>query len=333
MKIASGLRHVSDDEPGLSRRRRGRGFSYVQADGTVVSDPDLRARIAAIAVPPAWRDVWICADADGHIQATGFDEAGRKQYRYHPDWQEWRSRVKFDQLVLFGGALPRLRRRVARDLEAPPGSQEFALAALILLLDCARLRIGSSRHTKRSGTFGATTLLQKHVRIGRRGRVELRFRAKGGTRVERRIHDQRLHRALEQIADLPGAQLFTWIDAQGVSHPLSSQMVNSYLSEASGLSEVTAKTFRTWSGTVAALGALRQTTPAATVKALCERAAEVLHNTPAICRSSYIHPLLFDLVELAPESRLERLGATAPRDPRGLRADERRLLHLLTSQT
>lgn len=332
MKIASGLRHVGDDEPGLTRRRRGRGFSYAQADGTIISDPKVRARIASIAIPPAWRDVWICADAEGHIQATGFDEAGRKQYRYHPDWQDWRARAKFDQLARFGRALPRLRRRVARDLGAPPGSQEFALAALILLLDCARLRVGSTRHTQRSGTFGATTLLQRHVRIASRGRVELRFRAKGGTQVEHRIDDQRLHHALEQIADLPGAQLFTWIDAQGVSHSVSSQMVNSYLTDASGLPEVTAKTFRTWSGTVAALGALRRKKAAVTVKALCERAAEVLHNTPAICRSSYIHPLLFDLVELAPDPRRERLGAAAPPGPRGLRADERRLLHLLTSQ-
>jgi DNA topoisomerase I len=331
MSGGAGLRHVSDDEPGLTRCRRGRGFSYHRPDGTRVACAATRARIAGLGIPPAWNDVWICRDGDGHIQATGIDAAGRKQYRYHPDWQDWRAQVKFDQLAAFGGALPRLRRRAERDLDAPPGSQDFALAALILLLDRARLRIGSARHTQRSGTYGATTLLRRHLRIQGAGRIELRFRAKGGRPVRRRLDDRRLHRALEQIADLPGAALFTWIDAQGEPRPVSSQMVNAYLAEACGLEAVTAKTFRTWSGSVAALSALRRAQARATIKALCEEAAEILHNTPAICRASYIHPMLFELAELPPEERLARLGSRAPADPRGLCADERRLLRLLTA--
>jgi DNA topoisomerase I len=331
VKVAAGLRHVGDDEPGLTRIRRGRGFSYHLPDGARLKCATTRARIAGLGIPPAWRDVWICRDGDGHIQATGIDAAGRKQYRYHPDWQDWRAQVKFDQLADFGGALPRLRRRAERDLDAPPGSQEFALAALILLIDRAFLRIGSARHTARSGTYGATTLLRRHLRIHGPGRVELRFRAKGGKQVRRRLDDRRLHRALERIADLPGAALFTWIDGQGDPRPVSSQMVNSYLAEACGLEAITAKTFRTWSGSVAALSALRQAQERATIKALCAEAAEVLHNTPAICRASYIHPLLFDLVDLPAEDRLARLGNRAPTAPRGLHADERRLFRLLTA--
>lgn len=329
--MVAGLREVCEDEPGLTRIRRGRGFSYHRADGTRVTDKRQLARITGLGIPPAWRDVWICRDGRGHIQATGFDVANRKQYRYHSDWQEARAALKFDQLAVFGQALPRLRRRAARDLHAAPGSQDFALAALVMVLDIARLRVGSQRHTERSGTYGATTLLARHLRILDNGRVELRFRAKGGRLVRRRLTDRRLHRAFERLSDLPGATLFTWVDACGAPRPVSAEMVNAYLSDTCGGAPVTAKTFRTWSGSVAALSALRQTEGRTTIRALCDAAAEALHNTPAICRASYIHPLLFDLADLPPEARLAHIPRRAPTTPRGLRADERRLYTLLTA--
>lgn len=328
--MAAGLREVCENEPGLTRTRRGRGFSYHTADGARVADKCQLSRIRGLGIPPAWHDVWICRDARGHIQATGLDAAGRKQYRYHSDWQEARAALKFDQLAVFGQALPRLRRRAARDLHAPPGSQEFALAALVMLLDTARLRVGSQRHTARSGTYGATTLLVRHMRALGNGRVELRFRAKGGRLVRRRLSDGRLHRALERLSDLPGATLFTWVDACGAPRPVSAGMVNAYLNDACGGEQITAKTFRTWSGSVAALRALRRAEGRATIRALCDEAAHALHNTPAICRSSYIHPLLFDLADLTRDERLARIPRRAPTTPRGLRADERRLYALLT---
>nr|WP_222708391.1 hypothetical protein [Alkalisalibacterium limincola] len=179
------LRHVSDTEPGIRRRRRGGGFSYVAADGKPVRSAAQRERFDALGIPPAWTDVWICSDPLGHIQATGLDAAGRKQYRYHPRWSEWRAQVKYHQLLAFGKALPALRRRVRQDLEGPPGEADFSVAALVLLLDHAHLRVGSRRHTRRSGTFGATTLRARHVDVRPDGSVRLRFQAKGGKRVQR----------------------------------------------------------------------------------------------------------------------------------------------------
>ncbi|MFD1912093.1 DNA topoisomerase IB [Halodurantibacterium flavum] len=330
------LVHSSDDMPGIRRRRCGKGFAYTDADGKPLSCAETRARVLSLAVPPAWQDVWICADPNGHIQATGIDARGRKQYRYHPDWSEWRSGVKFSQLPEFGLALPRIRRRMERDLRAEPGSPEFAIAALILLLDRAHLRIGSRRHTTASGTYGATTLLARHVRLARDGTVRLSFRAKGGKRVQRSLRDKRLHKVLQEIDDLPGKNLFTWMDDEGGAHPVTSGQVNDWLADAAGGIDATAKTFRTWAGSVSALRAAAAMSRAGerlTVKALTEAAAERLHNTPAICRKSYIHPDILTLVELSPEDLLAILPPRAPGVPRGLASDERRLLDFLARQT
>ncbi|HVL20345.1 MAG TPA: DNA topoisomerase IB [Amaricoccus sp.] len=328
-EVPPGLVYVSDGGPGFLRRRQGKGFSYRTTAGELAS-PAERARIEALAIPPAWEDVWICADPNGHLQATGVDAAGRRQYRYHADWSAWRAQRKYDGLAGFGLALPRFRRRVLRDLGRDPGERELSLAAIATLLDRLHLRVGSAAHTARNRTFGATTLLHRHLRLGD-GEIVLRFRAKGGRMTEHRLQDTRLHRIFEAIDDLPGRNLFTWVDADGLVHPIGSEAVNAYLAAATGLAGVSAKTFRTWAGTLAAFTAARQTTGRLGIRVLAEAAAARLHNTPAISRSAYIHPTVLGLVEMPPEARTAYLAAVPAAGPRQLRADERRLLGLLST--
>lgn len=322
------LVYVWDTMPGLRRRRCGGGFSYFAADGALLSCAEERARIQSLGIPPAWTDVWICADAHGHIQATGRDAAGRKQYRYHPLWRQRRDEQKYHQLCDFGRALPRLRRRVRRDLDGEPGTLDFSIAAIVRLLDEAHLRIGS-RPAASNGTYGATTLRRRHVKLEEDGTIRLRFRAKGGKRVRRTLRDRRLHLVLQAIDDLPGAQLFTWIDESGEPRPITAQHVNSYLAKTIEMEGVTAKTFRTWAGSVAALGFALETQTALTIKGLSEAAARRLHNTPTICRNSYIHPAVLDLVTLSDEELAAWRVEQAPEGPRGLRIAERKLLQLL----
>lgn len=326
-----GLVYVSDDMPGIARRRRGRGFGYADALGQAVTG-SARDRIERLGIPPAWENVWICADPAGHLQATGFDAAGRKQYRYHPDWSAWRSRAKYGSLADFGAALARFRARVERDLRGEVGDLDFSLAAIAVLLDRLHLRVGSAAYTARNGTFGATTLLRRHLKLGD-GALELRYRAKGGKLVEHTLRDRRLHRTFEAIDDLPGRQLFTWIGADGEVHTIGSQHVNAYLAERTGLEGVSAKTFRTWAGTMAGFRAALQAKGKLGIRTLSEAAAAALHNTPAIARSSYIHPAVLDLAGLPPEERRELLAGLRPSGPSRLQADERRLLRLLREHT
>jgi DNA topoisomerase I len=327
--LPPGLVYVSDASPGITRRRSGKGFAFIGLDGRTVRDPAERARCLRLAIPPAYRDVWICPLPNGHLQATGLDDAGRKQYRYHPDWQAWRADVKYGQLAAFGAALPRLRRRIARDLEREAGELAFSLAALATLLDRTHIRVGSSAYAERNGTYGATTLLSRHLTL-KDGVIRLRYRAKGGRRVSHTLRDKRLHRILQEINDLPGRNLFAYLDENGEPRPVASHHVNAYLAEATGVAGATGKTFRTWAGTLAAFSAARAAGGGRlTVRALCQAAAAELMNTPAICRSSYVHPQVLDLAALPPPARQDRLEAIVPRGPRGLRAEERRLLGFL----
>lgn len=327
--LPPGLVYVSDQEPGIGRRRCGRGFRYLHPDGGAVSCEESLARIRGLGIPPAWRDVWICARETGHLQATGIDEAGRKQYRYHPDWETWRAEVKYSQLPAFGASLPRLRRRVSRDLERAPGDLDFTLAAITALIDQAHIRVGNRAYARgRDATYGATTLQSRHLTL-EKGVVRLKYRAKGGRRVTHSLRDRRLQRILQAIDDLPGANLFTYITPEGEARPVASHHVNAYIAEAAGNEGVSGKTFRTWAGTLAAFSVARATRGRLTMKALCHAAAEALANTPAICRTSYIHPRVLDLAALPPEAREERLAALRPAGPHGLRAEERRLLGLL----
>lgn len=327
--LAPGLTYVSDALPGLRRQRRGKGFRYVDPRGRTVSAAE-RARILALGIPPAWEDVWICRDPGGHIQATGLDAAGRKQYRYHPGWSDWRARSKYDGLAGFGAGLARFRARVARDLAGTPGDLAFALAAIAVLLDRLHLRVGSACYATRNRSFGATTLLNRHLQLAP-GEIRLRFRAKGGQRVEHRLRDSRLHRIFEAIDDLPGRNLFTWIDEEGCPRPIGSDQVNAYVAAATGVAGATAKTFRTWSGSLAALEAAEAARGPLRVRALAEAAAARLVNTPAVSRSAYIHPRILGLAELDPDARAELLGQIRPAGPGRLRAGERRLIGLLSA--
>ncbi len=326
---AGGLIYVSDSEPGILRRRAGRGFTYRRSDGRPVTDAD-RARIRSLGIPPAYTDVWICARADGHLQATGIDARGRKQYRYHPLWQAMQSETKFTQLAQFGSALPTLRRRLARDLQAGVGDLAFTRAALILLMDQTFIRIGNPAYTAANRSFGATTLLNRHLTVTG-GAVRLRFRAKGGRAVQMTLRDRRLARILNEIGDLPGRNLFTWIDDGGSVRSLCSQDVNGWLSETVA-APVTAKTFRTWGGTLAAFEAALALPAGArlTLRMMAEAAAERLHNTPTIARKSYIHPTVLALAELDPDALKVRLNALTSRPVAGLRGQEPRLLALLS---
>ncbi|MDX3925710.1 MAG: DNA topoisomerase IB [Shinella sp.] len=324
-----GLVYVSDMEPGIRRLRKGRGFCYRLPDGALLDDPETKARISALGLPPAYRDVWICLLENGHLQATGYDARGRKQYRYHKDWQALRSGDKFHQLAAFGKALPRIRRAVLRDLEGPAGDMTTTLAALTMLLDQAHLRIGNQAYTEENSTYGATTLLKRHMRLVD-GRIDLDFTAKGGKRVRRTLRNPRLQRILEDIADLPGRKLFVWKGENGALHPIDSGRLNAYLAEISGIA-ISAKTFRTWAGSLAAFAIARAAVENGehpTVKEMSEAAAAVLHNTPAICRSSYIHP---DIVALADKGQPlpKRRIAPARRPVSGLRVEENRMLAFL----
>ena len=322
-----GLVYVSDWTPGITRRRRGRGFSYHDPAGRPVTTAE-RARIAALAVPPAYEDVWICPSPRGHLQVTGLDQAGRKQYRYHPEWSAWRARDKFGQLAAFGAALARFRARVQRDLARDAGDLEFGLAAVAMLLDRAHPRLGSAVQAADSRTYGATTLLNRHLRL-EDGTARLRYRAKGGRIVQHTLRGRRLHRIFEAIDDLPGRNLFTYVAPDGEVRPIGSHHVNAYIAEATGLNFVTAKTFRTWAGSVAAFAVARKERGRLTVRAMAEAAAARLHNTPAISRSAYIHPAVLDLATLERDERIRVLRAIRPSGPARLRADERRLLGLL----
>jgi DNA topoisomerase-1 len=328
--LPPGLVYVSDEVPGITRRRRGEGFSYQDAKGCAVTGHE-RLRCVGLGIPPAWERVWICADPAGHLQATGFDAAGRKQYRYHPAWSSWRAEAKYAGLAAFGRALARLRAGIERDLGGAAGEREVSLAAIAVLLDRLHLRVGSAAHTARNRTFGATTLQRRHLRLGD-GELRLRYRGKGGRIAEHTMRDRRLHRIFEAIHDLPGRNLFTWLDDSGEVQIIGSHHVNLYLAERSGVEGVSAKTFRTWAGTLAAFAAARAATGRLAVRAMAEAAAERLHNTPAIARSAYIHPSVLGLAALDPGARQERLRGLAPAGPVRLRADERRLIGFLEAK-
>lgn len=318
--IAPRLTYYPDTEPGIRRERRGRGFSYVAPDGTRIDARIERARIEALAVPPAYEDVWICPLDKGHLQATGRDARARKQYRYHPDWRAWRDAQKYDQLAGFGEKLPALRRRIRDTLrEHEAGDHAFAIAAILALLDRASLRVGHTDYARENKTYGATTLRRRHLKLDG-DHLRLAYMAKGGKKVDKALNDRTLNRILTRLGDLPGPELVSWMDGDS-PRAVTSDEVNAFLADCMG-EGVTAKTFRTWNGSTAALEAA-EAADRPTIKAMTEAAAERLHNTPAIARKSYIHPEVIAL------SDSPRDLSDAPRIS-GLRQSEARLLHLLT---
>jgi DNA topoisomerase IB len=302
--VEAGLVYVNDGGPGIGRRRAGRGFVYRDARGRTVRNAGTLARIRALAIPPAYTDVWICTRANGHLQATGRDARGRKQYRYHRDWQRHRGDGKFDRMVAFGGALPRLRRRLRSDLALPGFPRAKVLAIVVALLAETLLRVGNDEYARSNGSFGLTTLRNRHVEFLQGGRARLRFRGKGGQAQETVLDDVRLARLLRRCQQLPGQALFQYRDDDGALQPVGSSQVNDYLREAMG-EAFTAKDFRTWGGTLLAFQRLAMTplpddervserSLAATRNAVIAEVAHALGNTPAVCRKAYVDPCVFE---------------------------------------
>jgi len=293
------LRYVCDARPGISRLRRGRGFEYRDARGQPLEDADTRARIRALAIPPAWTDVWICPDPRGHLQATGRDARGRKQYRYHPRWREVRDANKYERMVPFGRALPRIRARAERDLARPGLPREKVLAAVVQLLDTTLIRVGNDGYARDNGSYGLTTMRRRHATVVG-STIEFRFRGKSGKRHRVVVHDRRLARVVKRCHELPGQELFGYLGDDDEPHDVGSTDVNEYLREISG-KDFTAKDFRTWAGTVSmacALGEFDAIDSVAEgkrniVRAI-EQVADTLGNTPAVCRRCYVHPAVLE---------------------------------------
>ncbi|MCR6700759.1 MAG: DNA topoisomerase IB [Dokdonella sp.] len=320
----AGLIHVRDGTPGIRRRRAGKGFVYSDVDGSPIRDEDALARIRKLAVPPAYTEVWICRDPLGHLQATGRDARRRKQYRYHARWRLVRDRNKFSRLAAFGLALPKLRRRLRRDLAQPGLPREKVLAVVVSLLADTLARVGNETYARENRSFGLTTLRNRHVANLRGGRLVLRFRGKSGLAHDVVVDDARLTRIVARCHQLPGQQLFQYLGEDGSCQPVDSGQVNAYLREATG-AEFTAKDFRTWGGTLAAAELLARTplpeqggerALAAVETAVVREVAAVLRNTPAVCRKSYVDPRV---LEAWRSGRLHRLaGAHGARGPRQL---------------
>ncbi len=290
---------MHDSKPGLRRRRCGKGFLYLDEQGERLTDEEALARIESLAIPPAWENVWICPQPDGHIQATGRDERGRKQYRYHPRWSERSKQTNFGRLIDFARALPRLRRRVASDLDRTGLPREKVLALVVRLLDWTLMRVGNEEYRKANRSQGLTTLRDPNARF-QGGTLRFHYRAKGGTWREVKIHDARLARTVRRCQDLPGQELFQYVDDAGKHQPLDSGDVNDYLREVTG-KDFTAKDFRTWGGTVAAARFLRHVEPPTSKSAAhrqtvaaVKHAAQRLRNRPATCRKHYVHPAILD---------------------------------------
>ena len=321
----AGLRFATDARPGITRQRRGRGFSYRDADGELVRDTGTLQRIRSLAIPPAWTDVWICPDPRGHLQATGRDARGRKQHRYHPEFREHREGAKFDRMIAFAGLLPRIRDRVDADLARRGLPREKVLAAVVRLLELTLIRVGNEEYRRLNRSFGLTTLLDRHARVDGR-RVRFRFTGKSGRRHEVTLRDPRLATVVRRCQDLPGQDLFQYVDDEGVPRDVRSDDVNAYLREISG-ADVSAKDFRTWAGTVLAYRALRALQPTDSerqarrnVVEAIRRTAEHLGNTPAVARRSYVHPRVLEayldggigeaLVEVAEDQEAPPAGTT-----------------------
>lgn len=297
---ASGLRYSSDARPGITRRRAGRGFTYRDADGSTIRDGAVRDRIAALAIPPAWTDVWICPWPNGHIQATGRDARGRKQYRYHAQWRSRRGSEKFERMIEFGRVLPRLRGQCERDLRRRGLPREKVLAAVVRLLELTLIRVGNDAYARLNRSFGLTTLRDRHATVTG-NRIRFRFRSKSGAIHESDLRDRRLAAIVRRCQELPGQDLFQYVDEDGDVQNVASDDVNAYLRDATG-GDFTAKDVRTWAGTVLAYRALRAggsaghppTARRKLVEAI-KAAAERLGNTPAVARGSYVHPALAEL--------------------------------------
>ncbi len=329
----AGLVYVTDAEPGIRRESRGEGWAYFYPNGRPVRDRATRARIAALAIPPAYTDVWICRDPNGHLQATGRDARGRKQYRYHPGWQAARSQTKFGRMRAFGEALPALRRALDAHLRQKTLSREKVLALVVTLMDRTLIRVGNRAYARDNGSYGLTTLRDRHARV-EGGRVTFSFKGKSGKRHAITLTDRRLARLVKQCRDIRGYPLFQYVDEDGTRHQVESGDVNAFLQEVTG-QPFTAKDFRTWGGTVCGAVFLSRLdgaeTPAERKKAtqdMVQCVAEKLGNTVAVSRKYYVHPALFEQFESGSFARTWARCAEGSHPPE-LDAEEAALLRFL----
>ena len=320
------LRHSSDSEPGYTRKRQGRYWAYFDGDKRV-TDRDTIDRLNSIALPPAYKDAWFCKDPNGHLQATGIDDRGRKQYRYHPDFRAKAEASKFAGLAEFGKALPKIRRKVDKDLRKRALSRDKVVAAVVRLLDEDYLRVGNREYARENKSFGATTLLSRQVKDDGR-KVRMQFKGKSGVQHEVTITDRTLRRIVRQLQELPGQALFQYVNGDGNPHPISSTEVNDYIREASG-GDFTAKHFRTWGATVLAFEQMLDKADNAriSVKTMIEPVAEALGNTVAMSRKSYVHPALIEAVKDNPRDPLK--GLERPRARKWLSSCEVALIPFL----
>ncbi len=324
--MASSLQYVDDAGPGITRRKLARGWAYFAPDGKRITDRDEIDRLNRIALPPAYTDAWYCPNDCGHLLATGIDARGRKQYRYNPEFRTRQEAEKFDGTAQFGRLLPKVRRRVEKDLKNSKLTRERAIASVVRLLDLGAIRVGNASYAKTNKSFGATTLLRRHAKL-KGTRLKLRFKAKSGVLRETEITDRSLARFVRAVQDLPGQHLFQWLDDCGEAHGVGSVDVNAYLCETMG-ERFTAKNFRTWHASALAFRLLATADHVLSIKQLTTEVAEHLGNTPAMARKSYIHPAVIALIDrqLRWRARLK-----LPRAGKWLSAEERGLLKLLES--
>ncbi len=332
----AGLVYISDTKPGITRKRAGRGFRYTGPDGEQVRDKETLARIKSLAIPPAWTNVWICLRPNGHIQATGRDDRGRKQYRYHPKWNEVRGENKYGRMIAFGKALPRISERVEQDLALPGLPREKVLATVVRLLETTLIRVGNEEYARSNHSFGLTTMRNRHAKVDG-SQLRFKFKGKSGKTWSIGITDRRLARIVRRCQELPEQELFEYIDDDAARHPIDSEDVNNYLREIAG-EDFTAKDFRTWAGTVAAATALHDMGLAASsaqakrnVVQAIELVSERLGNTPAICRKSYVHPAVLNsyLDGSLFKTLKVKAGKTPAEDLHGLSSQEAAVLSFL----
>ena len=322
------LHYVDDSQPGLTRKRLRGKFAYFDAKGERVRDQAEVKRINALAIPPAYTDVWICADPAGHLQATGRDARGRKQYRYHPRWREIRDQNKYARLIQFGHALPKVRKQIEAQLAQPGMGREKVMATVVSLLDATLIRIGNSQYAKENRSYGLTTLRSKHVEV-HGGKILFEFRGKSGVEHRVSVNDRRLANVIKRCMELPGQNLFQYLDDDGVRHNVTSSDINGYLHSLTG-ADFTAKDYRTWAASAMALATLRKLhwEPEADAKRhiveMVKEVSRLLGNTPAICRKCYIHPAVLESFLLGNLATLPRI-----RQRKGLRQEEVALANFL----
>ena len=321
------MRHSSDSEPGITREKKGTGWAYFSTDGKRITDRGEIDRLNAIGLPPAYKDAWFCVDSNGHLQATGIDARGRKQYRYHPEFTARRSASKFDGLKEFGKALPKLRRHVERDLKRRKMERDTVLAAVVRLLDTEHIRVGNEQYAKTNKSFGATTLRTRHLR--RRGsKLMMRFAGKHGIVHELSLTDSHLKRVVKRCQELPGQMLFQYVNGDGQPTPVSSSDVNDYIKDKTG-GDFTAKHFRTWGASAIALNELlnKKENARITVKTVIEPVAEALGNTETMSRKAYVHPALIEAVKESARNPLN--GMERPRARKWMSSAEVALIDFL----